>query len=542
MKKRLKVTGVLLLVIVMAFTACGAKSSGTSGNSQTNSGDADSASEKNGTDASPSADAGETQEISVMVWDRGNAAPNTTNEENTLTEWIQEQVLQACNVKVNYVAVPRSGSDDKLNIMMAGGTAPDIVFTYDQGIYGNYASKNGLADLTEAYANYGSTINSTIGNIQYMGQMDGKQYAIMKRRGVQVPRHISYIRKDWLDKLGMDIPATKEELITALRAFKEQNPGNVKNVIPWAMGGTIDTEKFYLNFIGSYVPELSERDAYIYSEAFKIFADGAVDGLRQMNQLYNEGLIKKDFATDTTNDIYVQDVSAGNVGYVLDDSTNIFAYIPVLQSNVPDAEFVPLNCFDTPEGNYINPTEPLYGMFIMVPATSADKADACIKYLNWLADPENAQNVAYTPDHTVSDAGVPVALTEDELYAKGYPGTCADLNIVNDHFEFTDSKEAVVSQWASSSTWESEDWFSNLYDVMYTGQYLYPTYPAILESEATYLANVKKLAIEYVYKLISCSPGEFDSLQKSEYNKVVKAGLDKILEERAAYYDTNVAK
>ncbi len=543
MKKRLTVTWAILLIIAMTFTACASKASDTSGNPEA----ADTAGTKSGstkdrTDTAPPAANGKTQEISVMVWDRGNAAPNTTNEENTLTKWIQDQVLKACNIKVNYVAVPRSGSDDKLNIMMAGGTAPDIVFTYDQNIYGNYASKNGLADLTSAYADYGAAINSTIGNIQYMGQMDGKQYAIMKRRGVQVPRHISYIRKDWLDKLGIGIPVTKEELFTSLRAFKEKNPGNVKNVIPWAMGGTTDTEKFYLNFIGSYVPELSERDAYIYSEAFKIFADGAVDGLKQMNRLYNEGLITKDFATDTTNDIYIQDVSAGNVGFLLDDSTNIFAYIPVLQSNVPGAEFIPLNCFDTPQGDYVNPTEPLYGMYIMVPSTSAGKVDACMKYLNWLADPKNAENVAYTPDHKVSDEGVPIALTEDELYAKGYPGTCADLNIVNDHFAFTDSKEAVVSQWASSGTWETRDWFGSLYDVMYTGQYLYPTFPAILESENTYLANVTDLTIEYVYKLISCNPGEFDSLQKSEYDKIVKAGLNKILEERAAYYDANVAK
>lgn len=543
MKKRLTLTCALLLVIAMAFTACGPKASDTAGNSET----ADQTGAKNttkegGTDTTAPADSGKTEELSVMVWDRGNAAPGTTNEDNALTKWIQDQVLQACNVKVKYVAVPRSGSDDKLNIMMAGGTAPDIVFTYDQNIYGNYASKKGLADLTDAYANYGPTINSTIGDIQYMGQMDGKQYAIMKRRGVQVPRHIAYIRKDWLDKLGMPVPTTKEELFTALQAFKDQNPGNVKNVIPWGMGGTTDTEKFYLNFIGSYVPELSERDAYIYSENFKIFADGAVDGLKQMNKMYNAGLITKDFATDTTNEIYIQDISAGNVGFSLDDSTNIFGYIPVLQSNVPDAEFVPLNCFDTPEGDYINPTEPLFGMFIMVPSTSAGKADAAMKYLDWMADPKNAENVAYTPDHKVSDAGVPIALTEDELYAKGYPGTCADLNIVNDHFAFTDSKEAVVSQWASSNTWETEDWFSSLYDVMNTGQYLYPTYPAILNSESTYLANVRGMAIEYVYKLISCDPSEFDSLQKSEYDKIVKAGLDKILEERAAYYDADVTK
>jgi putative aldouronate transport system substrate-binding protein len=537
MKKRLTATCALMLVTAMLFTACGSKTSDTSGDSNTE--------KPTGTESTtdPGTDKGEPVEISVMVWDRGNAAPNTTSEENTLTKWIQEQVLEACNVKVNYVSVPRSGSDDKLNIMMAGGTAPDIVFSYSQNLYGSYASNNGLADLTDAYANNGAKIQSTIGDIQSMGQMDGKQYAIMRRRGLQVPRHVSYIRKDWLDTLGMSTPTTKEELFACLRAFKEKNPGNVENVIPWAMGGTTDTEKFYLNFIGSYVPELSEKDAYIYSENFKIFAPGAVDGLKQMNQLYNEGLIGKDFATDTTTDLFKQEVSAGNVGFVLDDTFRTIDYLQALQTNVPGAEFVPINTFDTPEGGYCNPTEPLFGMFIMVPSTSADKVDACVKYLNWFADPVNAQNVAFTPDHTLTDAGVPINLTEDELFAKGYPGTCADLNIVTEHFAFVDNKDAVVSNWLSGAVWEvPEGWYNNLFEVINTDQFLYPTYPAVLESEATYLANVKVMAIEYIYKLISCDSSEFDSLQKAEYDKLVKAGLDKIFEERAAYYDANATK
>jgi putative aldouronate transport system substrate-binding protein len=537
MKRRLTTTCALLLVAAMTVTGCGSKTTETKDDAATPTGEASTTTEAA---ADTTAEAtGEVQEINVMVWDRGNAAPGTTATDNALTKYIQEQVLAACNVKVNYVAVPRSGSDDKLNIMMAGGTAPDIVFTYSQSLYSSYAVNDGLADLTSAYAANGETIKSTIGDIQYMGELDGKQYAIMKRRGTQNPRHTSYIRKDWLDKLGMSVPTTKEELIAALRAFKEKNPGNVEDVIPWAMGGTVDTEKFYLNFIGSYATELSEKDSYVYSEQFKIFAPGAVDGLKQMNQLYSEGLIKKDFATDTTTDIYKQDMSSGNVGFTLDDNTNIFDYIPVAQTVVPDVNYVPVLCFDTPEGNYINPTEPLYGMFIMVPATSSDKVDACMKYLNWLADPANAQTVSYTPDHTVNEQGVPVSLTEEELFAKGYPGTAADLNIVTEHFDFVDKKEAVVSIWTSTRPWAPVEWFENVYDVTQSAQYLYPTFPAVLESENTYLANVKKMAVEYVYKLISCDPAEFDALQKAELDKLNAAGLEQIFSERAAYYDAN---
>lgn len=483
---------------------------------------------------------GDAEKLNVMIWDRSNAASGTTMEDNPLANWIKEQVKAECNIDLTFTSVPRSGSDDKLNTMMTGGNAPDVIFTYEQNLFGNYASQGGLADLTDALAQYGDNINKYIGNIQYMGQYDGKQYAIMKRRGFQIPRHITYIRKDWLDALGLDVPKTKDELIDALYAFKEKNPGGVDRIVPWAMGGTTDTEKFYLNFVGSYVPELSEKDAYIYSENFLVFADGAIDGLKEMNQLYNDGIISPDFAVDTTNDQFKQDMTSGNAGFCLDDSTNIFDYIPTLKASVPEAEFVPLNCLTLPDGkSYRNPTEPLYGMYVMVPATSEDKVNAAVRYLDWMCDPTVAENIEFTPDHTKTDGGAPIALTEEEMTAKSYPGTPNDYNIINQHFDFVETREGQVSSWAEpNKSWETEDWFGQLYDVCTTDQFLYPTTPTVLDEEAQYKSNLTSMIIGYVYNCISCAPEEFEATQQAEYQKLQDAGLEQILKARADYYDT----
>ncbi len=48
---------------------------------------------------------GEEVSIRVMVWDRGNAAPGTTTENNTLTQWIKDQVKEKFNINVEYVSV-----------------------------------------------------------------------------------------------------------------------------------------------------------------------------------------------------------------------------------------------------------------------------------------------------------------------------------------------------------------------------------------------------------------------------------------------------
>ena len=43
---------------------------------------------------------GDEVDITVMVWDRGNAAPNTTTEDNALTQWIQQQMKELYNQRI----------------------------------------------------------------------------------------------------------------------------------------------------------------------------------------------------------------------------------------------------------------------------------------------------------------------------------------------------------------------------------------------------------------------------------------------------------
>ena len=103
------------------------------------------------------------------------------------------------NINVEYVAVPRFSSDDNLNIMMAGGTAPDIVFTYDQALFYNFAANGALAELTKIYSKYGANIAEYCAEAQGIGEVNGTRYAVMKQRGTEPPRHMGYIRQDWLE-------------------------------------------------------------------------------------------------------------------------------------------------------------------------------------------------------------------------------------------------------------------------------------------------------------------------------------------------------
>ena len=402
--------------------------------------------------------ADETTTIRVMVWDRGDAPQGMTVEENKMSEWINEQVADL-GLQVEFVAVPRSTSEDVLTTMMTGGNAPDIIFSYDQNVFLNYANLGGLADLTDAYENIGTTIQEQSGDIQNMGLYDGSQYAILSKRGTENPRHTAYIRKDILDEMGLEVPTTKQELIDDLYAIHEKYP----DMIPWSMGGRQDTEKMYLNFVGSYVTFEDEKDEFTYSENYIVAHDGALDGIREMNQMYNDGIIVQDFATDTDESVHKSNISAGKVAFFLDDNSTQWENIHTLNNDLGKSTFVPVECFTQENGDIRNVYEQMYGMWIMVPAASEDKVDACMTYLNWLADPTNAENVAYTPEHEVSENGVPVAFTADELSTMGYKGTLDDYNIVNKHFAFQDDEAGIVESAMGKDPIDSKEWYEKLW-------------------------------------------------------------------------------
>lgn len=492
-------------------------------------------------------DKGTPTEINVMVWDRGNnkfsdSSMSVTN--NGLTKFIQEQVLAAKNVKVNYVSVPRSGSDDKVNAMMAGGNAPDLLLTYSRDVFGNFATQGGLTDLTSLLASDGQNISKYIGKDTLdVGVLDGKQYAMMTRRGIQVTRHNAFIRKDWLDKLGLPVPTTTQQLIDTLYQFKQKDPGGLgdKN-IPWGMGGTTDSEKLYLSFVNQYVTKPYEgENLWVYQENQAALNPQAKAGFQVMNKLYNDGIISKDFAVDTKNDKYTSDVSNGYVGFVLDDTNWVWGNLEATKKKIPDANYVTLNAFTGVNNEFKNVAEPTYGTYIMVPKKSEAKAKAVVKYLDWLADPANAEKIAYSPSATKDENGLPVGPTEEVSKEKGYPATLDDFNILNKHMSFMDDENKIIASYSWLKVLTPEQRAAFVKSIR-NAMVVYPVQQQILPNSSKYGKAVQDSAIQFAYKSISAPTAQFEATYTSEYQKVLQAGFDKIVKEKQDYYNTKVKK
>jgi putative aldouronate transport system substrate-binding protein len=217
MKKSLLV---LSLLISSALVFAGGQSGGTSGSSG--------------------------QRKSTWVTDRKveytwlkNAGTNMVDP-NTTPFW--QMVEDATNVHINWINVSSDNWDNYLNLMWASGDYPDMI-SNSGGIPNSayYASQGVFFPLNsiwkENMPNFMKLLQAHPEIDLFCQYDDGNIYAFpaLEENNIEVDNGI-WIYKPWLDKLGLAMPTTEDELINVLTAFKTRDPnGNgLADEIPFA--------------------------------------------------------------------------------------------------------------------------------------------------------------------------------------------------------------------------------------------------------------------------------------------------------------------
>ncbi|WP_127580060.1 extracellular solute-binding protein [Paenibacillus koleovorans] len=139
--------------------------------------------------------------------------------------------------------VPWDGGNtygQKLNTRIATGDLPDLFLPWG-GIEAQLAAQGAIADLTDYLPKYAPNLWKRIPESVWKKVKasdpsgKGKIYYIPL---VQLQTYYgSFIRQDWLDQVGLKVPTTKDEYVSALKAFKEKDAngnGDPNDEIPTA--------------------------------------------------------------------------------------------------------------------------------------------------------------------------------------------------------------------------------------------------------------------------------------------------------------------
>ncbi|MCU6709591.1 extracellular solute-binding protein [Paenibacillus sp. J5C_2022] len=168
------------------------------------------------------------EKMTLNVYHAGSWAPGTAFPPKE--DDVQRQLLEkAVNIDLQ-MTVPQQGEDmTKLNSLLAAGNIPDLIFFNDRTQAVKYYQDGVIAELDGYIEKFGA-LKSRFTEDQWNAlTFQGK---LIGTPGYEAVSGIVgwWIRKDWLETLGLDIPTTTEELFDVMKAFTFDDPDrNGKN-------------------------------------------------------------------------------------------------------------------------------------------------------------------------------------------------------------------------------------------------------------------------------------------------------------------------
>ena len=213
-------------------------------------------------------------------------------------------------------------ANSKYNLALASGDIPDYLETIPPTIFLQMVEADALEDITDAWENYASDrwkqAFADYGELPWTWtKIDGRIMGLPRVEDLAHNDTILWYRADWLEKLGLAVPTTMDELHDVAAAFVAANIGKGA---PGTTVGLMANKQYDHTWYGSLDPIWGAFGVIPdhWSEV-----DGALvfDGIRPemkeplalLNQWYNDGIFRKDFFTIETSDS-VQDVAASQCG------------------------------------------------------------------------------------------------------------------------------------------------------------------------------------------------------------------------------------
>lgn len=294
----------LLLVVIMLLSACGT----TSTTDKKSKEEEDSVTAQDPQVMTPLGKYPEMITINVakITAANPNLVDGQTPEDNILLDWLRNEL----NIDTK-IAWQTEGSEynNKLSLNVAAGELPDMFVIPGENYltFRQMVDNDLLADLTEAYEKCtGEYLKDTFDS--YNGKniepliIDGKLRAI-STASLGYGHNILWLRKDWMDKLGLEEPKTIDDLKHILKEFIDKDPGNN------GKGNTVGLALNAVNPVGSYAnrhgaePIFHSVGAYpkqwMKDENGKVYYGSTAPevkiGLGILRDMYSEGLIDKQF-------------------------------------------------------------------------------------------------------------------------------------------------------------------------------------------------------------------------------------------------------
>ena len=480
----------------------------------------------------------EKKHITVEVYDRDGGTPAN---DNMYTDFIKKGMLEKYNVEVEFVAVPRWTEVEQINNLLAANDAPDICYSYSFPTVQAYADMGGILDmseyLTDEYKGLFPNLWNWLGSagINYRkNPQDGSIIAIEGKRNA-TERIVTFVRKDWLDKLGIAAPTTTQQFEDMLVAFKNNAEtllgADANKLVCYAV--TEDVGWTAAGLIESKIdPEISDKDQYVYGFDDRRFTmPGTKDAVKILNKWYNQGLLWNDFALYASGDTTLDDMlKAGYVGAYTQNYDLVFR-------DGENGINYNLSQIDK-NGNH---TKYLYSAVgsdrkIFFPATNKEPL-ACMLYLDFISDAANVEYLQIGEEgitHTKDANGVVYIQAADDAHAAYRPnsGYNIDLTMTTNGLRLASDELTIKSMAYGYANVDPEDVVNAINVSLNDAKYPTSIDLGTIDAETTVGDTLTSYQRQTFDKAVAAAEADFDSVWDSGMADYLAAGGQDIIDER----------
>ena len=171
--------------------------------------------------------------ITIKIGGVASVQADSTDADLYTNNWFT--LYKECGINMEYMwIVPAAQQDTKMSTAIASGSYPDI-FTVKTTQYVTYATTGVIADITDLYNdmitdNGREYLDSDAGAGLRSALVGGRLYGMPTLGNPYDNMLVLFLRGDWLNKLGLPMPTTVDEVFNIAKAFTEQDPdGNGRN-------------------------------------------------------------------------------------------------------------------------------------------------------------------------------------------------------------------------------------------------------------------------------------------------------------------------
>lgn len=240
-----------------------------------------------------------------------NLPEGNTYEDNAYTRYLKE-ILNVQNQSIYMEREDRY--NDYVNVLVNDHTLPDVLVVCDRETLYNLVENDLIEDLTEVYANCTSPrikamYNSYGSQLLGAGTFDGKLMALPEAVIDHGPC-LLWLRKDWMEQLGLEEPESFEEAMDIIQAFQENRMGAEEGEEP--VGLVCDTNLVSVTSQNYSVEPVFEK-FYAYPRRWIKDENGEIvygsltketkSALAYLRELYKRGILDENFALRAQNNL-----------------------------------------------------------------------------------------------------------------------------------------------------------------------------------------------------------------------------------------------